>query len=711
MLTLGLAARMVVLSSRPLYTDDLWWHLSLGEAYLSQGPWLTADPVLHSAESPPDPASWLADATLFAIAQTFGLDALRVFHGVLVIGILALVWTSLRRASESRLVASAGTCAFVALAAYRLFQLRPELATISATLILYKILFEEDVPISGRRVALVAGLCLVWSNLHAGFLLGPVWIAIAALALLIGSFSGPEWLRSRDRNRGLRLAAAAILALLTTVANPSGSAAHLVSARAGHGTATLENIADEWAAFSPLRLPNMDLPPSPLAWGLTCLLLVAVPIAAFLILRRRHKQTTLRERGEPDVVLIALALASLVACLVAVRFLWLGVFPLLLLARMSRGMRMGMRAAPALATLVVLGLLVGFVRIGGGHRLARGIQLATFGDSYEVRKYYTHAVWFLRDTGVEGNLYNSYHMGGFLGFWLAPQLRVFVNGSLNVPEATLDTYRAIQRDAGSSSGTNLAALLERHDVDLFVGIGLPYALPPGRPWRYTAGLLERASDWTLVFRNLRSAVYLRDGEDNRVNLLRVKDYYACVGVPFDPVQGFDTERVMRDSPRWAEEHGLRIHGYEGLVDAAARAPARRRISALNLLAASHAAVGRYADAIRLDRRNLAHGVGSLATRRRLLWSLLRLDRVEEAQAIARDLAKRAAGSTLAESLVKSAERYASLEPGPQRDALVAMHPVFTRPEAAELARKQAAAEVRPIDFRRRASTACRGKGD
>ena len=47
LLVLGLAAR-------PVATDDLWWHLALGEVYADQGLSVPEDPLFHTAlmESP-----------------------------------------------------------------------------------------------------------------------------------------------------------------------------------------------------------------------------------------------------------------------------------------------------------------------------------------------------------------------------------------------------------------------------------------------------------------------------------------------------------------------------------------------------------------------------------------------------------------------------------------------------------------------------------
>ena len=40
----GLALMVLVAVAQPIFTDDLWWHLSLGETFLREGLWPAGDP-------------------------------------------------------------------------------------------------------------------------------------------------------------------------------------------------------------------------------------------------------------------------------------------------------------------------------------------------------------------------------------------------------------------------------------------------------------------------------------------------------------------------------------------------------------------------------------------------------------------------------------------------------------------------------------------
>ena len=131
---------VLVAVGQPIFSDDLWWHLALGAAYLREGPWLAADPLLFTALAAPPPTSFLADAGLHLVWALSGFRGLRFFHLTLVIAILGLAWSCLRGAGRNRAAASVLTAVFAAFSAYRLVQLRPELGTVLATLLLYQLL-------------------------------------------------------------------------------------------------------------------------------------------------------------------------------------------------------------------------------------------------------------------------------------------------------------------------------------------------------------------------------------------------------------------------------------------------------------------------------------------------------------------------------------------------------------------------------------------
>ena len=676
----ALAALVLIATAQPFQTDDAWWHLALGRAYASEGPWLASDPLLHTAVGAPDPAAWLFDVGLFALGKAVGFQGLRLLHAAVVAGILAAVWRLARRTGVSAAGASLATGVFVALSAYRLFQLRPELVTIAATLALYRCLLAEPRPPSAQRVVLGALLLGIWANAHSGFLLGPILLAAAIAGLCVSAALGPRELRGPDLTRARRLALGLALGLLATLVNPSGVGQHLAYFRAGTETPDLAKVADEWARLDWLHLPIPNLPPSLLAWGLAWALLVLCTGAVLHGVWRRRRPDA--GAGAPtDPAVAAMAVASLAAMSLAVRFLWLAFFPILLLA--SAAARSGARrrapraAASGALAVVSLALVVGFVRLGDWRMILGTLPLSLdrYAAPFLAEKYHASAAWILADAGLEGKLYNDYFMGGFLGYWLAPRLRTFVNGSLNVPREALADATALQRRRGRGD-QGFLELLDRYEVDVFVGVRMPQVPRPGRPWIYTTAHLEGAPGWIPIFRTPQDAVYLRRNERNRANLARIEAWYTREGVPFDAERGFDAGAAIAEAPAWAAAHGVAPADFATIQgDARSGDPLRSR-DALDRAAALYTALGLYEHALAIDAHLLRANPEAIPPARRLVWSLLRLGRIEEAQRAARRL-ERAQGLPAA---LAAAARAADSD-AEARAAQLARLPVFTPAEA------------------------------
>ncbi|NRA10120.1 MAG: hypothetical protein HRU02_18330, partial [Myxococcales bacterium] len=441
--------------------------------------------------------------------------------------------------------------------------------------------------------------------------------------------------------------------------------------------------------------------PTPLAFLLLWLLLVVTPLLCAGVAWRQFRSGR-RDAALPfDPALLAVSGAAFCAALLAVRFLWLGVFPLLLIFDTIRRLSAERVAPPRIRTrwglAVATWLLVfGFVKVGDWPFLSRGIPSSARGyaEPYVAGKYHPHAAWFLRDTGLSGKLYNAYHQGGFLSFWLSPELQTFVDGSLNVDPAVSHAYAALQARRGLSAEEGFLELLDRYEIDLFIGIGMPSAQRPNRPWRYTTAHLEGAKGWIPVFRSARSAVYLRDVPRNAENLRRVAHYYQGERVPFDLERGFEVESVLARAPSWALRFGLVPRDFAQATRQRFSPDQRASRRARDRLANSLAVLGLYERAARLDEQTLARDPLLVSSRRRLVWALLRAGRVPEALEEAAVLEAAEGLDPLSAFVARSAREIAAFEDPALRAERIALLPVFTRPEANRQASGYAPPELR-----------------
>lgn len=677
---LGVVGALLLAVGQPILSDDIWLHLSLGRAYLAEGPWLEADPLLANPLGVPLPAAWGTDIVFALVQQLGGFQALRLLHVLLVAAVVGLLSSILYRASRSPQVVILATSAFITLAAYRLVQIRPHLFSMLALLLLYRLLFEHRRTPAPKQIAgavLVFGL---WANLHAAFVLGPILTAAGVAGILLAALLGDRSERAVALRRARVIALAGILGTLATLVNPSGFESHLAFLIAGEETPSLTRVADEWLAVDLFAWPKPRLPPAPLTWATLWLLWVVTPLmglGGFFRHYTRHGSPAAGSDaafpGGLDPALVVMAGAALCAPLIAVRFAWLGVLPLIVLAQASRhfltlpegeAIRRG-RALNWAGALAAWALFAAFIQLGPWPMISAIMprNLVGYSAPYPAAKYNAQAIWMLADAELEGTLYGEYSAGGFYGFWLSPGIKTFLNGTLNVAPETIAANRPILERRGERKGETFTDLLDRHGIDLFLGGQLPKRGRSDRPWYYTTAHLERTPGWILIFRNLTGAVYLRDNSRNRENIERVTSYYRRQGVPFRSEHGFEIERVIFTRPDWAMAHGVIPIYFPDLLSRGSASGSAQDREAADHLAMLFATLGLYEKAIAVDRPRLEVENEDVGIRRRLAWCLLRSGDLVQAAQIAEAL--EGSGDPLAETIFVAAQAAAAgdLAPG------------------------------------------------
>ena len=664
----------------PLKTPDAWFHLKMGEVYLTEGLWPDADPLLHTAhENAPVQHEWLFGVVLHGLHRMVGFHGLRVVHALIVAGILWLAWSIFYRQSESDIAACWATCVFIVLSWWRLWQLRPDLVTIPAALLLYRILLERDRAVTWRRVAMASLLLLVWANFHSLFSVG-LGLLIAALlgrgfGALLRRAEEPDALdkdanaepdadadsvEQTDPRATARLAAMLGIGVLVTLVNPRGLRHHLTFLESSRQSA-IWSVSDEWKHFNPFAWRPGEDAVSLTGWLTMQMLFVTLLLVAGMGLVRVIRERTVAARHRLAPEQLGLALAAVLSVLVSVRFFWMAFLILLYLLRAWRP-RLQSKATASLrwwfaGTSLVLALA--FPMFSSFKLVAPNIpgDFSTYvAQPYATRGLHEDAVQFLEESGVRGNLFNEYAMGGFLGYRLAPAIRTFVDGRTeHYPADVLYDYFRIWRPPSPGTGETMLETLDRRGVDLFFGVGLPVV---GQRY-HTTTHLQRAPDWMLIYRSLDNAIYLRVTDRNRENLRRVSAYYANLDIPFDPGTGFDPLRVISARPQWAAAHGMIPPNHAESLALRESPDQEVRLRALDQLGSTYALLGAFAQLIEVEREAARLNQVSKVSLRRLTYGLLHLDRTEETLDAARSLVQIDRQDTLSRSFLLAASRRAS----------------------------------------------------
>jgi len=477
---------------------DIWWHLKTGEVILTQHRVPTTDLFTYTAAGRPWVThEWLADVVFHGLDRLGGLDLLILFTALLAVAALALAAAAALvgdRTGERIAAVALGVLLAGPLLATRAFA-RPHMFTaVLLGLVLLLLRLEQTTGRRRYRLALVP-VFLFWANLHAGFVLGILLVAL--------SWLGDAWQRRRAAAGAPwrpRLVTG-IAIVLVTLLNPNHVQALLYPLLLVSRSEIRDAIQELQSIFHPdyrgalwrLDLAVLGLVTAVLLVGSRRRLVwpVLLPGIAFAVLAVRNL------RGVSEF-------AVLVPVLVGVHGAWLG---------RRRALALGVPAAVLLAVAVGVPAVFRWgVPMGPGPARRPGFGVATEMSLESVTR-------FLRVIGPEGRLFNLLGFGGYLIHDLWPERQVFIDGRLDIyPPGFLAAYGRLL-----ATGEGWDELCERWGIALAVVDD-----QPGPSGDY--GLRRRLRndpDWVCVFFTSNAIVYARRGPP-------LDDVIARYGSPFDP---------------------------------------------------------------------------------------------------------------------------------------------------------------------------------
>lgn len=404
-------ALALVVCAFPFFNPDVFWHLSAGR-------WIWAHASVPRAEAfsftragtPWIDFEWLTQAVWYAAVRAAGLWGLWLLKGALV---AAAFWSvdGLLRDKRASPLARAAAAAFWALCALGVADARPDLAT----LVFFALLLRR---LEAGKASFLFGFALfaLWANLHAGFVFGFALYAIYAAAARV------------ERRPARPILGEALGAGLGVLLNPYGLGLfEIFRAHAGANTA---RFIMEWRPPSPRNTFQAHL------FFALCGVFVAL---VGLVARRRRL---------PKALTAATVLFGLAAA-VSARF----------------GAFFGTAAAalvfvlfpqpPVFFTALALALATPLIPVWQ----ARWVY--PFHSNYVARRA---AEFVVREKAALGDLrlFNTYEYGGYLGWRMGPDYRVFGDGRYLFADQLPETQDAI------AAPENLARFAERERLDGFL---------------------------------------------------------------------------------------------------------------------------------------------------------------------------------------------------------------------------------------------------
>jgi hypothetical protein len=410
-------------NSALLYDADTGWHIRNGEIILATHSVPRTDMFSYTKAGQPWYAwEWLYDAVIAAIHHVAGLNGVVLFTAIIIAATFALLFRFLLRRSGSFVVAVALTLLAAAAAQVHMLA-RPHVLSWLFTLLWVEVLYRFA---EGKRAALLwlPPLMLLWVNVHGGFILGLVLLALFGCAAIWDSLMAPK---EGDRQKILALAGAFCACLAVTLLTPFGYQLHVHVYQYLSNSFLMNSIAEfmspnfhlgeykYFELFILLSILGVALRRTRLATYDLLLLLFSVHAALFAA------------RNIPlSGILMSLAMAPLWAGIVS-RYSEPGACPRWLGSRLEAvndisasmaGMEKQFRGhvlaivAVAAATAIVL---------NGGRVFSAQVVSAHFNDKTIPVK----AAEFIARKGIHDHLFNSDGGSGYLIYRLYPGTKVF----------------------------------------------------------------------------------------------------------------------------------------------------------------------------------------------------------------------------------------------------------------------------------------------
>jgi hypothetical protein len=424
LVVLAIVAASALVSFRSVYEPDLGWHLAQGREDLSGRLVRTNVFSVTYPDYRQRYTSWLSETSAYAAWRVGGDAAIQMLQAVTVAAALSLVYLGCR--------VQAGALPSLAILVLGFFVLepraipRPHLVSFAGIAASSWLIQKAIVSRSARPLWWAIPMVALWSNLHGECVLGVLLIGIFSFAEIVR----PSALARRDAVRALTIVMGCMAALLL---NP-------------YGWGLLQYLYENVSV--PQILSIAELQPAYLPTYRAFFVYVAVAVLLLLSLPRRLTLTD--------------ALVTLVFAALGVRFLrltplvFLATAPMLA-ARLSEWTTRGLDgrailatalAAAVLVSRVPLTTMVGGVRVGGAH------PEVMFSDG---------AVAFARSHGLNGGVFNSNNLGGWLAWTMYPDVRVFQDSRLQAypPEhfrAILEASRSQPACDALVSGVDWAVL-------------------------------------------------------------------------------------------------------------------------------------------------------------------------------------------------------------------------------------------------------------
>lgn len=469
---------LFILTTREVTDPDFWWHLKTGQ-YIFETASIPHTDIFSFTFAGREwiTHEWLSEVSIYAIFKWLGWGGLVIAFALIVTGAFAISYINCEKTGAHSFIAWVSVMLAAATTA-PVWGVRPQMFSLLLTSAFIAILSHYLRGYEGHNIWLLPPLMLLWVNLHGGYLLGPVLIALTLTGLALDSLVERKT-RAEMLRRLCPLAFVLVACVMVVPLNPNGLRMFSYPFETLSSSVMQEHI-EEW--FSPNFHQTRFIPLAALLFATFGALVLSpkrVRVSELLMLSATGYAVLRSGRHLP---IFAFAAAPLLA---EHATLWIK----------SRGWAFSMNAPEKILTrqqsLLRLAVLVMAFSVG----LVNVRQVMARQADTEAQRFPASAVEFLRTQDTPGPIFNCYDWGGYLIWKLYPERRVYIDGRADVyGDAFIEEYLRTAKGEG-----DWRAPLERMRIrTVLIKANSPLA-----------NLLEREEGWSKAYEDRQAVILIK----------------------------------------------------------------------------------------------------------------------------------------------------------------------------------------------------------
>lgn len=394
----------------PVWDVDFWWHIAAGRNILQTGTVPGTDPFgVYDAANPWGQtvlkSQWLGQVLLYSVYRWFDIDGVIFFRAGILTACLLIVYLRCRLAAASTVFSFALT-ALAGLAILHHTGERPQLFSFLYMSLVFLLL--DGFMRSGKRwlVYFIPLVMLVWSNTHAGAVLGAVALGLFGIGHALENRRAGAPFNTAQFRLLFKIICLSTIALLCTP----------------NGVATLVRIIFVENIFfvdsNPLRDRVSEYAYPWSLWPVTLYYWVFIGVT-LLALPGLFKQAYLKQ----GIVVAAIGLISLTG------YRYIPLFVLLAAPYVAVGLNRTLNRIKPPDTLVsLLVLVVALAFLAYGFK-----QEKVFRHGLQEQRFPAGAAAFIKQNNLRGKIFNTMNWGGYLLWQLRDNVTIFMDGRMLDP--------------------------------------------------------------------------------------------------------------------------------------------------------------------------------------------------------------------------------------------------------------------------------------